>query len=375
MYVLTQARGGPARDSGADTGRFLGEPAPQVRPAAAPIALDLIRGFGFNRSELPAGERPKIDRIARVILSTSVRSVLLVGHTDPVGTPAYNLALGRRRADEAARHLRTALDQIRPGVSQHLIIAVESAGETRLVSKVPAENRRVEVFLFPGPPVPPARTPIPPTAPRPPTLAPYVEPFPNIKKECPWEHGKAMDALLAMHDVKFFEALYKQLHDAASNASLSLSARDELVLNPDRSSFLKLLEGELASELAEELAEGLAKRVFSPRVARLVPLLDLLGKFAAIHEGIRNKELVNEQRGRLRDEAFRRKLSLLMDIKARLLRSKDPIKTEAQIKAWLWHQYWRFDERSKRLLTYRLMDESHCYKARIQPTMRPAPPR
>src|SRR4030095_9781019 len=42
-----------------------------------------------------------------------------------------------------------------------------------------------------------------------PSLPQYTEPFPNIKRDCPWEHRKAMDAYLALQEVKYFQPYYK----------------------------------------------------------------------------------------------------------------------------------------------------------------------
>src|SRR5262245_20980418 len=79
---------------------MLGEPAPTI---ARPI--EIIGGFAFDRTNVVPAEHAKLIRVARLILGGARGPILLVGHTDPVGTQAYNLDLGRRRAIEVQRRL------------------------------------------------------------------------------------------------------------------------------------------------------------------------------------------------------------------------------------------------------------------------------
>jgi OmpA family/Family of unknown function (DUF5995) len=120
-------------------------------------SFEIVGGFQFDRTNIRPREQDKLIRIARQIQTGSIPLVRLVGHTDPVGTPAYNLDLGRRRAIEVQRQLVATLERIHPGSSRPVQFKIESAGETRPVStgKTEAErsrNRRVEIFLPPTPP-------------------------------------------------------------------------------------------------------------------------------------------------------------------------------------------------------------------------------
>ena len=195
----------------------------------------------------------------------------------------------------------------------------------------------------------------------------YKEPFPNIKKECPRDHRKAMDALLAVQDMKFFEPFYKQLYVAATNAKLSLGRGDELILNPDQETLRELVVDEVGHEVAVNMAAAVAKWTFGPEVARMFPLMDLILKFKVIYEGIQNTKLVNEQDRSLREKAFEKKLSLFIDIKARALVRKDPTKDEFKLRAWLHEQYKRYAQRQRTLLNYTLWDDTHCGKERGTP--------
>jgi outer membrane protein OmpA-like peptidoglycan-associated protein len=125
----------------------LGEPALTIaRPA------EIIGGFAFDRTNVAPAEHAKLIRVARLILGGARGPIRLVGHTDPVGTQAYNLDLGRRRAIEVQRQIVATLERMRPGSSRPVQFTIESAGETRPVSTGTTEaerarNRRVEILL------------------------------------------------------------------------------------------------------------------------------------------------------------------------------------------------------------------------------------
>jgi peptidoglycan hydrolase-like protein with peptidoglycan-binding domain len=105
----------------------------------------------------------QVDAIAREIVarwlkSKPVLSVCLVGHTDDVGTRAYNFGLGERRARAVKNALCAALVKEsnkagRGDIPGKMTFAVTSSGEddpaTRSRTPVArATNRRVQVFLL-----------------------------------------------------------------------------------------------------------------------------------------------------------------------------------------------------------------------------------
>ena len=72
--------------------------------------------------------------------------VSIIGHTDYMGTDAYNIALGQRRADSVKMKL------IEMGLSSDRIVSTSSRGEREPVStnetaEGRAENRRIEFQL------------------------------------------------------------------------------------------------------------------------------------------------------------------------------------------------------------------------------------
>jgi peptidoglycan-associated lipoprotein len=61
------------------------------------LASDTVY-FAFDSSIIPGAERGKLQQVADWMKSNPGRSLFLAGHADKRGTPAYNLALGERRA-------------------------------------------------------------------------------------------------------------------------------------------------------------------------------------------------------------------------------------------------------------------------------------
>jgi OmpA family len=127
-----------------------------VRPT---YVLDRLK---FDRIQLEPFHLPLIEKIAQQVVDsqgspTPIRSIRLVGHTDTVGSDAYNFNLALRRAQEIRRQLIVAIEKRKPGLSSSVTITPESRGEKDPLPGSPDRSRRVEVFLPPtGIPPPPA---------------------------------------------------------------------------------------------------------------------------------------------------------------------------------------------------------------------------
>jgi outer membrane protein OmpA-like peptidoglycan-associated protein len=101
--------------------------------------------FGFNESTLQPNAGPILTDFAKVILKdTTLRSLLIVGHTDSIGDDAYNVNLSKNRAFTVA----TTLQASGVGKFIHIIpmgkqqpFATNSTREGRQL------NRRVEFFI------------------------------------------------------------------------------------------------------------------------------------------------------------------------------------------------------------------------------------
>jgi OmpA-OmpF porin, OOP family len=117
----------------------------EMRPTPPPpLPTSLPSGhFEFDESTLTVGTRAELDRIAVFMEKNPDVMVEIQGHTDSVGTEAYNQALGQRRADEVFEYL--SLKGINPSR-----LKTVSFGETRPVASNStaegrARNRRVDL--------------------------------------------------------------------------------------------------------------------------------------------------------------------------------------------------------------------------------------
>jgi outer membrane protein OmpA-like peptidoglycan-associated protein len=129
-------------------------PAPVRKIAPLGPACDVLEGFDFDKDALKPQHQRQLDAIAgRIIASQAsaqpIRSVKIVGHTDPVGDDKYNLDLGRRRAGRIADALRRTLDRLRPGSSARVTLVPESRGESEPLGQGAAKDRRVQICLPP----------------------------------------------------------------------------------------------------------------------------------------------------------------------------------------------------------------------------------
>jgi len=123
-------------------------PPPVAKPAppAPGTKITEIKGphFDFDRATIkPEGQR-RLDDVVRLMRDNPSLTIEAVGHTDSVGSDAYNLKLGERRATAVANYLASQ------GASLSRI-DIRSEGEARPVASNAtaegrAENRRVEIL-------------------------------------------------------------------------------------------------------------------------------------------------------------------------------------------------------------------------------------
>lgn len=101
--------------------------------------------FEFNRAEIKSTAQGELRKLADFLMKHPERYVLIEGHTDSVGSDAYNEQLSRRRAEAVAREL-AALGVPQPRVSavgygEAYPVAANTTDTNR------ALNRRVEVYI------------------------------------------------------------------------------------------------------------------------------------------------------------------------------------------------------------------------------------
>ncbi|MEY3461451.1 MAG: Outer rane porin precursor [Pseudomonadota bacterium] len=127
-------------------------PAPAARPAPAPAAPAVAATkvtyaadafFDFNKSALKAEGRAKLDDLVGKVKGISLEVIIAVGHTDSVGSDAYNQKLSVKRAEAVKAYLVTK------GIEKNRVYT-EGKGEKQPVadnktSEGRAKNRRVEI--------------------------------------------------------------------------------------------------------------------------------------------------------------------------------------------------------------------------------------
>lgn len=127
---------------------------PVPEPMAAPVVLPkeetiTIRDvhFEFNKATLTPGDKQQLDMVATKLKTEASNVQLHVsGHTDSVGSDAYNQKLSQRRAQSVTDYLVSA------GIPRASFVSVEGDGEARPVADNKtadgrALNRRVEIKI------------------------------------------------------------------------------------------------------------------------------------------------------------------------------------------------------------------------------------
>jgi outer membrane protein OmpA-like peptidoglycan-associated protein len=98
-------------------------------------AVPTTINFAFNSATLDAEARAALDRQADFILQFPEVRFAVYGHTDLVGTDAYNQQLGLRRAQAAVAYLTSR------GISPSRLEALVSRGETQPLIATQAPER------------------------------------------------------------------------------------------------------------------------------------------------------------------------------------------------------------------------------------------
>jgi OOP family OmpA-OmpF porin len=117
--------------------------APPAPPIASKVTFAADAFFDFDKSVLKPEGRSKLDELVRRIADVNLEVVIAVGHTDSVGTDAYNQRLSVRRAEAVKAYL------VSKGVERNRVYT-EGKGESQPVAdnktaEGRAKNRRVEI--------------------------------------------------------------------------------------------------------------------------------------------------------------------------------------------------------------------------------------
>ena len=127
-------------------------PAPAAKPAPAPAPAPAVATkvtyaadafFDFDKSVLKAEGKAKLDDLVSKVKGIKLEVIIAVGHTDSVGSDAYNQKLSVRRAEAVKAYL------VSKGIEKNRVYT-EGKGEKQPVAdnktaEGRAKNRRVEI--------------------------------------------------------------------------------------------------------------------------------------------------------------------------------------------------------------------------------------
>jgi OOP family OmpA-OmpF porin len=118
-------------------------PAAPQPPAATKVTYAADAFFDFDKSVLKPEGRAKLDDLVSKIQGINLEVIIAVGHTDSVGTDAYNQRLSVRRSESVKAYL------VSKGIERNRVYT-EGKGEKQPVadnrtSEGRAKNRRVEI--------------------------------------------------------------------------------------------------------------------------------------------------------------------------------------------------------------------------------------
>jgi OOP family OmpA-OmpF porin len=117
--------------------------APQPPPAATKVTYAADAFFDFDKSVLKPEGKAKLDDLVGKIKDINLEVIIAVGHTDSVGSDAYNQKLSVRRSEAVKAYL------VSKGIEKNRVYT-EGKGEKQPVAdnktaEGRAKNRRVEI--------------------------------------------------------------------------------------------------------------------------------------------------------------------------------------------------------------------------------------
>jgi OmpA-OmpF porin, OOP family len=126
-------------------------PVEQKAPVAGPVEPKIVSkdeaaravgfriNFAFNSSVIPQDGTAYLDALAQLLNEEGALTVSVEGHTDAVGSEAYNMDLSKRRAESVTRYLvqhGVAVEQLQP--------VGKGKSESLVADPYDARNRRVQ---------------------------------------------------------------------------------------------------------------------------------------------------------------------------------------------------------------------------------------
>ena len=122
------------------------KPVPKPKPVAEKVTLAANVLFDYDKSVLKSEGKRRLDELVQKVTAVNLEVVIAIGHTDSIGSDAYNQKLSVRRAESVKAYL------VSKGVEPNRIYT-EGKGEKQPVASNKTEggrakNRRVEIEVI-----------------------------------------------------------------------------------------------------------------------------------------------------------------------------------------------------------------------------------
>lgn len=122
------------------------EPPRVEEPRVLKVSYATDTFFDFDKTIIKPAGKQALDNLVTKINNINLEVIVVIGHTDSIGTDSYNMKLGMRRANAVRAYL------INKGVEKNRIYS-ESKGESMPIAdnktaQGRAKNRRVEIEVI-----------------------------------------------------------------------------------------------------------------------------------------------------------------------------------------------------------------------------------
>jgi len=121
-------------------------PPPRPKPVAEKITFAADVLFDFDKAVVKPAGKQKLDELAAKVKDINLEVVIAIGHTDSIGSDAYNQKLSVRRAEAVKAYL------VSKGIEPNRVYT-EGKGEKQPVASNKTKegrqkNRRVEIEVI-----------------------------------------------------------------------------------------------------------------------------------------------------------------------------------------------------------------------------------
>ena len=140
---LVPKKAAPAPAAAAPAPAPKAAPKPVVKPVVEKVTMAAETNFDFDKAVLKPAGKARLDDLVDKLKAVNLEVIIAVGHTDSIGTKAYNLKLSLRRANAVKAYL------VSKGIPANRIYT-EGKGKSQPIAdnrtkEGRAKNRRVEI--------------------------------------------------------------------------------------------------------------------------------------------------------------------------------------------------------------------------------------